>query len=482
MSDELTKRSLGQRGIDTNLERDLVNYDPSFEYEKPRQFDEDQQYSTGEYCPSDNLVYASFYTVAYANKRIDEARKSINECSSIIEARLQNSSVPIEDSDIGKIIKGYLGSDQISFSDFKKACVGNSQEEAMVVSYYIEKEASIEAMLYPDVVGMSSMLDGCDQLIAASSSSLVDFGLSIDIEKESNEFINNWQELDERRNRLENELEAAQAAENRDVDLENELEIELEDIAGQIATKESNFSPTFNNLVAHRAQGVKSNSDRINETLNALPTDILGDSINEIIATLWESFDSETMGEWYSLISEIKGVLGSIRKVLILQDVMSVAKIVGINDIAMMFAAPIIRQVTDTLLEYIDKMRRQMIKPLLDFLYQVQKKCKKKSITVDHLAHTILDVSENIEDKLTNVILDYYRTTQKALDKAEEKMVHVKKTQWIKTFTELLDQFEAELDSISPRSVYDRVDGIDGIAIAKNVERRFLDYQKSKQT
>lgn len=153
--------NIGGFGIDTQLERDIIDYRPEISYKKNLQSSfsdlasepsfEDQM---GEVIGGPSVV-STWEEIADSIRKVDELEKKLSE-------KLNGTSVPIEDKYLDQVRTaaakwGYTLTDSLPFELYKKTFdEPDSPESTLIQDIYEDYQAdvngNINAELYPDVI------------------------------------------------------------------------------------------------------------------------------------------------------------------------------------------------------------------------------------------------------------------------------------------------------------------------------------------
>jgi hypothetical protein len=514
----------GSRGIDTQYERELINYEPVLEYIKRV-----APYIklTAGFTPSHELDYATQYNIPNTLAALERAKSATQRLIEALQEKLKDVKVLIEEPFKEKMeaLKAYAGGDYITFIIFDKSCREDSQEAQAVMFYFMEKSDSVEALMYPDAILLDTDTDFNTGFMKKDCTELA-YAIGYSSEKSIEEATADWVA---RRAELENQIAS----------LESQKEIidpiTWDQYNGEIDQMKERLDeinhydtiPVISRVVTDRANSTYDSAVKLYGLTIAQISGVIGGSIalESLIGAIGINIDDDEE-DIAEQINKIKKRIEDIKKIVSIANSLSSIRAIDLTSLLMMILKPILKEVANQLISVFGRMKVELIKPVLDWLDDLsdelrlvpmssvpnnykpitqqvsrtkiggsadkavqasqnpsgafgsvvqgikssEQKLLSFSQAVDDLAHTIIDVANNVEDKFEDFILDFYKSTTARADALNEKMTNCQKKKWAQAIYKVLDAMLICLEAVrDPMALKD----------LENVES-YIDRIKSK--
>jgi hypothetical protein len=478
---------IGQRGIDTQYEREFINYDPALEYIKQIAIERDYKLNQ-RFAPSKQLSLMIENNIPKAQEALSGAKAAIARALEVVKQKIEGIVVKIEDPNPDKValLKAYCGSDVITFGIFDKACRETDPEKApnarVAIYFYMEKADKFEALVYPDLVVLDMDTDSNIKYVDKNYTDLAyanDYNRESGIEIATKDKISSRIDVENTILQLQTDIE--------EYGYDSDKMRELQRLEGIITEMDQDPIPVISQLIIGRA-----------EDTTELANTIYGMSMADIAAILGGG--GNLMGLAVSLvptnshetIKELRKNIANIKKIVSVANAFACLKSIQLLDVVLMILEPVIKEVTYQLLSFFAQLKVELIKPPLEWLeklsdqnrlipYKIEKSTRDRvgevdgyrlpikevqtkyislSQSIDELANTIIDVANNIETKFSDFILDYYKSSKARSDALKEKLRNGGKKLWAETLLRALDTMLVCLDATQDPTIFNSLDGI----------------------
>jgi len=484
----------GFRGIDTQIERDIINYNPALSYIKREKIDQQQKLHEN-FMPSAELSYLVTYNLANTEKALTGAKAATTRLLAELKEKLKDIKVLIDEpfeekalilkayvlgSTVGDLIENPIESDvYITFDVFDRACRDTAPEARSVMYLYMEKADCVPALLYPDAVLLDMDMDinidfvngDCRNLATAYG-----YDSELDLEGSTKKRIEDRISLENRKTQLEASIQSG----NTDPD----MFLELSQIEGKLSEMDEDTTPLIGRVVEDRAVNTEESAKKLyGLTVQDITTALGGggniDGLVSAVLTVNAQDDPNAN------IREIRENITKIKKIVSVANSLSTMRSIKLTDLILTIISPVIKQITNQLISFFAEMKVNMIAPPLKWLDKLSESTKlipykvvddsytndrgkvikrKKYIpisqAVDRLANTIIDVANNIEDKFQDFILDYYKITKSRTDAVNEKLSNAEKKAWAEAIYRALDIIEIGLAAVQDQTFFNSLDNI----------------------
>lgn len=484
----------GYRGIDTQHERDIINYNPVLEYIKREKIDEQQKLNEN-FSPSEELSYMVTYNLSNATKALQEAKTATTDLLEVLRSKLRDVKVLIDDPIPEKALslKVYclnisaedLATAQIddnvyiTFEIFDRACRENSPEARAVMYFYMENADCVPALLYPDAIMMDEDVDVNTNFVNVDCKTLAGhygYNTENDIESATKERIEQRIALENRKAKLESDVELRLAS--------PDVFAELSQIEDKLSEMDQDTTLLLGRVVEDRATTIQEDAKKMYDLTVKDITSILGGGGN-IDGLVTAVLTTNAENDPYAQFQEMRENITRIKKIVSIANSLSTMRSIKLTDLVLTIISPVIKGITNQLISYFANIKVELIAPPLKWLERLSENTKlipykvvddnytndrglviprKKYIpvsqAVDRLANTIIDVANNIEDKFQDFILDFYKITKSRSDAVNEKLSNAEKKAWAEAIYRALDIIEIGLQAINDPTFFNSLENI----------------------
>lgn len=421
------------RGIDSELERILLEYRPKLEYTKPTILGEDDYVST-----DISLHTAIVMTPDRAVNRLNTISNGYKELVSTVEQHLSSKPVTIDKEarpEVSEAIKALCpmnrdgvvyNDDTITFDLYKKCVELNDPQAQLIVTTY-EKHGSspygsVDVELY--------------RVLKANSEYWGDFynftsRLFENTSEEYNKKIEQWQELDR---------EAATISREYPNNMPPDLEARVDSLSEEISKIKSNTDISISvalNHVAATGERALLNSDRLvhmttNDWLNSMICCLIKKSINAALGVheIIPKIQSNDIIHQVSVRTNKVKRLGdteadlAVAKIKIKNYVSELRAITSLLKISIMDAGYVIPGILSQLLQLLQgplsatqnailscyrEAMNEIVQPALNWLDSISSDPDTECIPVEVIGDTLMDAAMGVSHKFEQAVVDIFK-------------------------------------------------------------------------
>lgn len=461
---------IGGRGIDTQFERERIEYNPLLSYIKEYIYSEGTRFGKDFVIPEEvNSFISKSPTVTLS--KLDESVVMHDYVIEKIENILANDSVQISslelpEEEMSQVIE-FCEGNQIRFRDFKRAVENIESENAIVVveayeAFHSNITGRFEALLYRPLYFSR-------REVKLSVSKLEEFFLDIapeSIEGEVRSAIKEGEQSFAKellRVKREKELLQSQISEIEDaanstergpvVDRYESLKSQLDEVLKQERTLEINPLAITSKLFYERAQ----ESNRFAEKAYGLVMHTLADSFHGMLGYFIKkvvkinqssnTFDTEAFRH------EVQRVImycETIKKALVYSSIGFSLKGISASNVFYDIVNGFVDKILSQSLRLFYELKTQITLPIHSWLIDLAEIDPDIEYTpVSRLANLLLDILDQIENQFKNTIMDFKRNSLKKRKESSLIIELVGEKKWVSDLYIVLDEISRDLRHIA---------------------------------
>lgn len=424
-------KDYGLKGIDTQLERDIIDYRPVIQYLAETLHIED----VSEERPSVDLAKAILYRRSLGLERAERISMDIAKVIEDIYSLFSN--ITVED---------------ITAQAFDAACRSVSPEAKQTAIAYIEKSNIPEASIYPHLIDLQLDVLGCAAILSNESKLLQN---STGFYREEDLF-SYWHSEERALKRLQSEISTINSRILDTTELQREirrLNSEIREKQYSLSSLRRNPAHKINEIVHMRLDLAAAEIEHASELMTYNIVQLYNREISSGIKTIISAMPIRGIKDYTQQIAKVRQIIANIKTLL---DISSNLKIRDMFTMPGPHSNPItssvVKSATSIIMTQIAKLRVSILDSVEEWLAELSdgQGFDVDNRLIDILANTIIDVMEIVENNFNEAVNDFVLIAEqekKDFSNRVKTAIEVKRSNQI---TELLDRADRILAIMSP--------------------------------